>query len=69
MFLFSQGRKGTTDAVDKLMRNIFNKSRIGELMCFLLRKQYPSGAKAVTFDELLQWELWPNFIKIYGMCI
>ena len=32
----------------------------------LIRKQYPDGANSVTFDELLQWDLWPSIIKVHS---
>lgn len=32
----------------------------------LLSKRYPNGILDVTFDDLLQWSLWPTFMKIYG---
>ena len=43
-----------------------DKKRVGELMGTLIRKQYPNGANGVTFDELLHWDLWPSFIKLYS---
>ena len=45
--------------------------RVGNLLGTMLKKQYPhlhgQGSKfSVSFDELLGWNLWPNFIRIYG---
>lgn len=64
--LLQQGVKETAAVVDNLRRNIPDKKRVGELLSSLISKKYPRGAEAVTFDELLQWDLWPSFIKIYG---
>ena len=43
-----------------------DKKRVGELLGTLIRKQYPDGANSVTFDELLQWDLWPSIIKVHS---
>lgn len=43
--------------------------RMGKLLGRLLKKRYPSlhcEDASIDFDELLAWDLWPNFIKIYG---
>jgi len=31
----------------------------------ILKKRYPD-LKNVSFEDLLGWSLWPNFIQIYG---
>ena len=28
--------------------------------------QYPLGTETVTLDQLLDWELWPSYIKIFS---
>ena len=28
--------------------------------------KYPLGTETITFDQLLEWELWPCFIKIFS---
>ena len=45
--------------------------RIGKLLGDLLKKMYPDlhpdmEQVSISFDDLLQWRLWPNFIKLYG---
>ncbi len=40
------------------MRNMFGN---------LLTKRYPAVNDAITLNQLLEWEMWPGFIKIYGM--
>ena len=46
-------------------------ARVGNLLGAMMKNQYPHlnpGLEnvSVSFDELLQWNLWPNFIKLYG---
>ena len=43
---------------------------MGMLLGDLLKKKYPNiqpGTEiTISLDEVLQWSLWPNFIKLYG---
>ena len=45
---------------------------MGNLLGKLLKKKYPKlhpdnqDQIVISFDDLLDWELWPNFIKLYG---
>ena len=32
----------------------------------LLRKKYPKFQRAIPFNELLDWHLWPGFLRIIG---
>lgn len=32
----------------------------------ILVLQYPIGVETITLDQLLEWELWPCFIKIFS---
>ena len=57
--------KETADTVDSIMLST-NKRQVGELLSGLIQTKYPNGASVVDFDELLQWDLWPSFIKFYG---
>ena len=45
-------------------------TQVGMLLGNLLKKRYPNiqpGTKiTISLDEVLQWSLWPNFIKLYG---
>ena len=46
-------------------------AHIGKLLGDLLKKKYPDlhpdiELVSISFDDLLQWRLWPNFIKLYG---
>ena len=49
-----------------------NKSqRIVRLVGSILNKKYPHfhETNEIPFDDLLEWELWPGCLKIYGiMC-
>lgn len=45
---------------------------MGNLLGKLLKKKYPNlhpdneDQIGISFDDLLDWTLWPNFIKLYG---
>ena len=65
MCVCDQSKRDAAATVNDLMLTV-DKKRVGELMGTLIRKQYPSGADGVTFDELLQWDLWPSIIKVYS---
>ena len=54
-----------TETMESLMHDS-NNMTVGNLLSGLIRKKYRNGAAAVNFDELLQWDLWPCFIKFYG---
>ena len=45
--------------------------RVAKLFGDLLKKQYPDFQERceVPLIDLLEWELWPGFIKIYGIYI
>ena len=32
----------------------------------ILRKKYPNLKVELPLDELLDWDLWPGFLKIHG---
>ena len=32
----------------------------------LLRKKYPNFKGEIPFNELLEWDLWPGFMRIIG---
>ena len=49
--------------MNKLWLNTKNKKRVGRLLGTLLIKH---GTDSVSFDDLLNWDLWPSFISIYG---
>ena len=43
---------------------------VGRLLGTLWKKKYPNlrsnRNNTISFDDMLQWCLWPNFIKLYG---
>jgi len=40
---------------------------VGELFGKILRKRYPDlKSITISFEDLLDWNLWPTFIQIYG---
>lgn len=45
----------------------YNSQNVGELLSSALMRKYPdiaSGAWHVSFDELFQWKMWPNYIEL-----
>ena len=43
--------------------------RVGKLLGRILEKQYPNARdiEGVSFDDLLDWHMWPIFITIFGI--
>ena len=47
-----------------------NKSKhVIKLLGNILKKKYPSSdeSQTVPFTDLLEWDLWPGFISLYGL--
>jgi len=44
------------------------KSHIGQIFDKILGDHYSDyeSAKEITFDDLLNWDMWPTFIKIHS---
>ena len=57
------------DAVSQINDLMKKESeRIGKLTSRILIKKYPniaSNSFVVSFDDLMDWEFWPCFIKIF----
>ena len=57
----------TAQGVEKLYRGTSRqRETVGKIMESIVLLQYPSGTEIITFDQLLEWELWPIFIKIFS---
>ena len=41
--------------------------RIFVYLGHILKKKYPNFKDELSLDELLDWDLWPGFLKIYGI--
>ena len=56
------------DAVATLMKQKKDDAKIGRLLSqFVIKRHGPSVGTELTTDELLSWEVWPNFIELSGM--
>ena len=56
------------------------RGRVGEVLNKLLKKRYPEemidrvqnlesdGSDILTFDELIEWDLWPCYLTVYSEC-
>ena len=54
--------------------------RVGEVLNKVLQKRYPKelieriqndesdGSDILTFDELMEWDLWPCYLTVYSEC-
>lgn len=65
-FIFTQNAQ---QDFDKLVTT--KSALVGNLLGKLMMKKYPDlhpGIKraTITFDDLLHWHLWPNFITLHG---
>lgn len=40
-----------------------------KLLGNILEKKYQGSQQNVSFEDLLEWELWPAYIKLYSVCI
>ena len=53
--------------IEKLYRGTSKqRENVGKIIEKVLVLQYPIGVEAITFDQLLEWELWPCFLKIFS---
>ena len=43
----------------------YNAYQITKIFMTLLKSKYPNQVK-VSFEDILDWTLWPALIKIYG---
>ena len=66
LFLCVQ-RQYSRDQFEKLAKH--ESERVGRLLGRILAKQYPNAddIQAVSFNDLLEWNMWPIFITIFGM--
>lgn len=46
-------------------RTTRQRSTVGSIMEVIMIEQYPVGTQFITFDQILEWNLWPDFIKIF----
>ena len=69
LLLYWFGLQGGDEAVSQINELVEKESeRIGKLTSQILIKKYPNSASniyRVSFDDLMNWEFWPCFIKIY----
>ena len=52
-------------SVEKLM-TVENKTCVSKLFDICLKEWYSHGTECIALDDLLNWDLWPSFLKIYG---
>ena len=67
-----QPAKRSVQEFDKLVNT--ESTRVGKLLGTLLKKRHPllnpeTSNFSVSFNDLLEWNLWPNFIGIYGKTV
>lgn len=42
------------------------KENVGKIIDSILRRRYPGEVRDILFEELLDWDMWQTFIKIYS---
>ena len=59
------------DAVASLMKQKKDVAKIGRLLSQFIIKRHnsPTVHTKLTTDELLNWEVWPNFIELSGILL
>ena len=65
--LCSQPAKFTEQDFERLVAT--ESDHVGSLLGQVLKKEYANlnlYIGNISFDDLLFWPLWPNFIKLYG---
>ena len=56
------------DTVATLMKQNKDVAKVGRLLSqFIMKRHCPSVGTELTTDELLNWEVWPNFIELSGI--
>ena len=56
--------------MDKLFtKSSGQKRNVGKIFDKILDKQYPGMVKGIIFGELLSWDKWQTFMKIYSECM
>jgi len=58
------GRYATNEEFERVAAT--ESRHVGELLGRILRKRYPGLTETISIEDLLGWNLWPNFIQIYG---
>ena len=43
-----------------------NTDHFGRVLIPLLKRKYPQGKDSLSFDELLDWNLWHCYIRVFG---
>lgn len=63
---YIQSTKETASSVD-LLCNSSQKEAVGKIFDRILTMQYEDPeTKVISLDDLLQWDLWPNYIRIFS---
>ena len=67
MWLYIKNLTDTAQGVEQLYRGTSRqRETVGKIMEKILILQYPLEVKTITLDQLLEWEMWPCFVKIFG---
>ena len=53
--------------MERLYRGtVKQRETVGKIMESIVLLKYPLETESITFNDLLEWELWPSFIKIFS---
>lgn len=60
--------KDTAASVSRLYSSSASRKKreaVGKILEAILTKQYPM-ANGISFNQLLEWDLWPSFIVVFS---
>ena len=58
-----------TQTFEASWKKLEESKYLSEILRNMLNKKYPdfSEKHPPSIDEILEWEYWPSFVRIYGM--
>ena len=55
------------DTAENSLTKLQHSKHMADLLGNMLKKKYPNfNMKQFSIDDILEWKLWPGFMKIYG---
>ena len=60
----------STKNIERLISSsTLQKRNVGKIFNKILAERYPPNMESISLDELLDWDMWKMFIKIYSKYI
>ena len=69
LLYLAQSRYITTRSIERIMTS--KSARVINALGSILKKKYPKFSQKEEFPlrSLLEWDLWPGFMNIYGILV